>query len=325
MRLPVYLIAGITLLSGIEARKKKSPAPVQQSSQIDLGDFERGRRRKRKKIIPMKRFNYLFGKLQQFQRNNLKSNFKKMKNKSRKFKNVALQNLGTMRQRQVRCTPIEEGKKFIRQQNQKLRSEKAEQNRIEKRARVEVYRAEKREAAQQRRSLKRMSDLKDLFGDDFVERRKRDTNSTDYDIDEVDKNDLDWNYYDYYYGEDDDYQVEIGEYEDEFAEAYPDYVAPPGFSDGIQARGRRRGKKKKKKNGPVKTFFNIVTSIRQFIGQELKSCARQEVYQRRLQRLVNNIKENAPILTKPPPKGKGKKGKKSSRAERRQNRKKKRG
>ena len=122
MRLPVYIIAGITLLSGIEARKKKSPAPVQQSSQIDLGDFERGRRRKRKKIIPMKRFNYLFGKLQQFQRNNLKSNFKKMKNKSRKFKNVALQNLGTMRQRQVRCTPIEESKKFIRQQNQKLRS-----------------------------------------------------------------------------------------------------------------------------------------------------------------------------------------------------------
>ena len=91
-----------------------------------------------------------------------------------------------------------------------LFSEKAEQNRIEKRARVEVYRAEKREAAQQRRSLKRMSDLKDLFGDDFVERRKRDTNSTDYDIDDVDKNDLDWNYYDYYYGEDDDYQVEIG-------------------------------------------------------------------------------------------------------------------
>ena len=123
MRLPVYIIAGITLLSGVEARKKKTPAPqVQQSTQISLADFERGRRRKRKKVIPMKRFNYLFGKLQQFQKNNLKSNHKKMKNKSRKFKNVALKNLGTMRQRQVRCTPIEESKKFIRQQNQKLRA-----------------------------------------------------------------------------------------------------------------------------------------------------------------------------------------------------------
>lgn len=122
MRLPVYIIAGITLLSGIEARKKKSPAPVQQSTQISLGDLERGRRRKRKKVVPMKRFNYLFGRLQQFQRNNLKSSHKKMKNKSRKFKTMTLQNLGTMRQRQVRCTPIEEGKKFIRQQNQRLRS-----------------------------------------------------------------------------------------------------------------------------------------------------------------------------------------------------------
>ena len=50
-----------------------------------------------------------------------------------------------------------------------------------------------------------MSDLDDLFADDFVERKKRDTNSTDYDV-----NDLDWDYYEYYYGEGDNYEVEVG-------------------------------------------------------------------------------------------------------------------
>lgn len=68
-----------------------------------------------------------------------------------------------------------------------------------------MARAEKREAAEHRRSLKRMSDL-NLFEQDFVERRRRSaSNETDaYDVSE-----LDWDYYDYYYGEGDDYQVEI--------------------------------------------------------------------------------------------------------------------
>ena len=89
-----------------------------------------------------------------------------------------------------------------------FRSAKAEQNRLEKKARVEVARAEKREAAEHRRSLKRMSDIDDLFGDDFVERRKRETNTTDYE--DYDIRDLDWDYYEYYYGEGDDYEVEVG-------------------------------------------------------------------------------------------------------------------
>ena len=102
-----------------------------------------------------------------------------------------------------------------------------------------------------------MSDI-DLFGDDFVERRKRDTNTTDYE--DYDVNDLDWEYYEYYYGEDEDYEVEVGgkifylffifltpwflvnpvfscnfsDYENEFDASYPDYVPPPGFGNGIQ-------------------------------------------------------------------------------------------
>ena len=50
-------------------------------------------------------------------------------------------------------------------------------------------------------------------------------------------------------------------------------------------------------------------SIRKFIEDELKSCARKDVYIKRLGRLADNIKINAPVLTKPP-KRKGKKGKK---------------
>lgn len=327
LSLTVGLIA--LLSSSVEGRKKKTQNAVQtaQPTQqvLDFAGLERGRRRKRKKVIPVKRFNYLFARIQQFQNNNLESNHKKMNNKTRKFKTMMLKNLGTMRQRQPRCMPIEESKKYKRQQNQKERSAKAEQNKLEKKARVEVLRAEKREAAEHRRSLKRMSDI-DLFGDDFVERRKRDTNTTDYE--DYDVKDLDWDYYEYYYGEDEDYEVEVGDYENEFDDSYPDYVPPPGFGNGIQARGRRRGKKKGKgkKLGPIKTFFNNWQSVRAFINTELKSCARKDVYIKRLFRLVDNIKENAPILTKPPPKGKGKKGKrKSTRAERRQNRNKNRG
>ena len=73
-----------------------------------------------------------------------------------------------------------------------------------------MVRAEKREAAEHRRSMKRMSDL-NLFEQDFVEtRRKREANETleegeeDYNVSE-----LDWNYYEYYYGEGDNYEVEI--------------------------------------------------------------------------------------------------------------------
>ena len=87
---------------------------------------------------------------------------------------------------------------------------KAESNRIEKKARVEVVRAEKREAAEHRRSMKRMSDL-DLFEQDFVEtRRKREANETlEEDEEDYNVSDLDWNYYEYYYGEGDNYEVEI--------------------------------------------------------------------------------------------------------------------
>ena len=57
---------------------------------------------------------------------------------------------------------------------------------------------------------------------------------------------------------------------------------------------------------------NCFQSIRKFIEDELKSCARKDVYVKRLGRLADNIKINAPVLTKPP-KRKGKKGKKGKR------------
>ena len=55
-------------------------------------------------------------------------------------------------------------------------------------------------------------------------------------------------------------------------------------------------------------FKYLFQSIRKFIEDELKSCARKDVYIKRLGRLADNIKINAPVLTKPP-KRKGKKGK----------------
>lgn len=225
--------------------------------------------------------------------------------------------------------PISESKKFQRMSNQQERKDKAETNKLEKKARVEEFRAEKRAAAEHRRSLKRMADI-GLFKDDFVERTRRDTTNQTIDYyGDYDKDNLDWDYYEYYYGADDDYEVEVGDYENEFDELYPDYVAPPGFSNGIQARGRRGKKRGKgKKLGPHRSFFNITQALKTFIGAELKTCARKDIYQRRLSKLVNNIKQNSPVLLKPPPK-KGKKGKKgkrkSSRAERRQNRGKNRG
>ena len=123
LSLTVGLIA--LLSSSVEGRKKKTQNAVQtaQPTQqvLDFAGLERGRRRKRKKVIPVKRFNYLFARIQQFQNNNLESNHKKMNNKTRKFKTMMLKNLGTMRQRQPRCMPIEESKKYKRQQNQKER------------------------------------------------------------------------------------------------------------------------------------------------------------------------------------------------------------
>ena len=123
LSLTVGLIA--LLSSGVDGRKKKPQNAVQTSQPTqqapNLASFERGRRRKRKKVIPSKRFNYLFARVQQFQNNNLESNHKKMRNKTRKFKTMMLKNLGTMRNRQPRCMPIEESKKYKRQQNQKER------------------------------------------------------------------------------------------------------------------------------------------------------------------------------------------------------------
>lgn len=297
------LAAGVFILAGeIEARKKgnnNNAASSGGSNSLDLSDFERGRRGKKgkrgkgkKKVTPVKRFNYLFDKLQLFAGSHVKSNWKKMNNKMRRFKSVAENNLGSQKNpRQVRCMKVEESEKFQRQLRQKERKMVLEEKRS------------LRLADQIKRRANRLDSDEQLFDDDFVERKKRDTtNSTD---------EFDYNYY--YYGDEDDYEVYVGEYESEFDLAYPDYEHEyeelPG--NGIQARGRRKKKKGKgRKLGPVKIFFNINQALTTFINQELKACARKNVFVRRLQKLQKNFKKNAPVLTKPPSKGKKCKGRK---------------
>lgn len=297
------LAAGVFILAGeIEARKKgnNNAASSAGSNSLDLSDFERGRRGKKgkrgkgkKKVTPVKRFNYLFDKLRLFAGSHVKSNWKKMNNKMRRFKSVAENNLGSQKNpRQVRCMKIEESEQFQRQQRQKERKMILEEKRS------------LRLADQIKRRANRLNADESLFDDDVIERKKRETGSNSTD-------EFDYDYY--YYGDEDDYEVYVGEYESEFDLAYPDYEHEyeelPG--NGIQARGRRKKKKGKgRKLGPVKIFFNINQALTTFINQELKACARKNVFIRRLQKLQKNFKKNAPVLTKPPSKGKKCKGRK---------------
>jgi len=256
----------------------------------NLADLERGRRRKRKKVPPVKRFNFLVQKLDEFRRANIVDNHKKTANKMSRFKNMLVNNLGVLKTpRTIRCEKIEESDKFIRQQKQAARKAALNEERMQRKAKV----AERRE--------RRLQEKK-LFDNDVVERRKREDSS------EATTEDDDYFDYDYYYyGEGDEYEVYVGDYDNEFDQIYPDYEEYDIPNNGIQARGRRK-KKKGRKPGPIKQFFNLNASIRKFIEDELKSCARKDVYIKRLGRLADNIKINAPVLTKPP-KRKGKKGK----------------
>lgn len=271
--------------------KKVAGQGGNQSGQPNLANLERGRKRKRKKVPPVKRFNFLVQKLDEFRRNNIVGSHKKTANKMSRFKNMLINNLGVLKTpRSIRCTKIEESDKFIRQQKQSARKEALNEERMQRKAKV----AERRE---------RRIQEKNLFDNDVVERRKREDSTSEA---STEGEDFDYSYY--YYGEGDDYEVYVGEYDNEFDNIYPDYEDYDTPANGIQARGRRK-KKKGRKAGPIKQFFNLNASIRKFIEDELKSCARKDVYIKRLGRLADNIKINAPVLTKPP-KRKGKKGKK---------------
>ena len=101
---------------------KKVAGQSVNSGQPSLADFERGRRRKRKKVPPVKRFNFLVQKLDEFRRANIVGNHKKTSNKVNRFKNMLVNNLGALKTpRTIRCTKIEESDKFIRQQKQAAR------------------------------------------------------------------------------------------------------------------------------------------------------------------------------------------------------------
>lgn len=158
--------------------------------------------------------------------------------------------------------------------------------------------------------------LKQLFDDDFVEqtirRRRSDDISDDY-------------YYDYEnYPEYILTEAETELYEDEFYATYPEYLEisedleseEPFGADGIDlggiptARGRRRKRKKGKgggKLGPKKVWFNLVTAARGFINENLKKCAERKTFIKRVGRLAERVKKNAPILTAPVKKCRGRK------------------
>ena len=109
-------------LYGVNFERKTVANQGGNSGQPNLADFERGRRRKRKKVPPVKRFNFLVQKLDEFRRNNVVDNHKKTANKMSRFKNMLVNNLGVLKTpRTIRCMKIEESDKFIRQQKQAAR------------------------------------------------------------------------------------------------------------------------------------------------------------------------------------------------------------
>ena len=111
-----------TVPSNRKTELKKVAGQSVNSGQPSLADFERGRRRKRKKVPPVKRFNFLVQKLDEFRRANIVGNHKKTSNKVNRFKNMLVNNLGALKTpRTIRCTKIEESDKFIRQQKQAAR------------------------------------------------------------------------------------------------------------------------------------------------------------------------------------------------------------
>merc|ERR1712223_1354696 len=131
----------------------------------NLANLERGRKRKRKKVPPVKRFNFLVQKFEEFRRAHVVDNHKKTSNKMGKFKNMMVNNLGVLKTpRTLRCMKIEESDKYKRQQKQAARKEALHQERMERKAQA----AERRERRLQENNL---------FDNDVVERRKREDSS----------------------------------------------------------------------------------------------------------------------------------------------------
>merc|ERR1712227_1077376 len=231
-----------------------------------------------------------------------------------RIKNMASNSLPLPGARSPNCLTVEESKPFLRKEASKMRKLKQQEKRM---VRMELQDQRKERKAQ-----------KQLFDDDFQEEMIRKKRSDDFPDDDY----YDYENYPEYILTDEQNSL----YRDEFYELYPEYLEideideneEPFGSDGIDlggiptkniqrlrrsARGRRKKKKGKRggKLGPKKVWFNLLTAARGFINENLKKCAERKTYIKRVGRLAERVKKNAPILTAPVKKCRGRKCRKN--------------
>lgn len=298
MRLCLVLIA---LLGSARSSSTATDGVVRKSgssNEPDISSLGRGRRNKKKRrSTPTARWNALVTTMDGFLKKQLGSKHKKIRNHLNRVRNMADTNLPLPGARSPNCLKVEESKHFLRKQAATERKAIQEERRTE-RIESQLQRKEERMASK-------------LFEDDAAEepvRRRRDD-----DAEPDDDNDyIDYDLYPEYILDDGD------DNENEFLLAYPDYGYEDYDEDGAElfqkvARGRRKKKGKKGgKIGPKRIWFNLVTAAKGFINNELKGCAEKKKFIQRVGRLAERVKKNAPILTAPVKKCRGRKCRKQN-------------
>jgi len=325
LSLVVLALSGIVLCqteSGV--KKHTNNATDEDVSLLDLGRGRKAKKNKRRQT-PEAKWNALMQTMDGFLKKNLGDRHKKVKNHLNRIRNMAGPAFKKPGQRTPNCLKVTESKSYLR----KLRAEKRKKNIADKR--------EQRLEEQKRRKEARLA--KQLFEDDIVEgesamRRRRADEIVDEEGDGrivVDEGD---EYYDYaLYPELILTPEEIEMYEFEFLSEYPDYAYldddedADGMEDSsgaevvrqqglAQARARRgkRGKKKSSggKIGPKRVWFNLVTAAKGMINAELKGCADKKTFVKRIGLFAERVKKNAPILTAPVKKCRGRKCRKQN-------------
>jgi hypothetical protein len=315
MRLSIAL----SVLSGITVYAANSTAltPVVRAKAPAIQDLSRGRRNKKKKkrrVPATARWNQLVNTMDGFLKKHLGARHKKIRSHLNRVRSMTDTNLplpGALGRSGPRCVPVEESKPFLRRQKAEFRKDTMEARRT------------KRIDAQNARKAAR--NAKKLFNGDFVEeqssdRRRRSDDDQDELLDE---------YYDYEnYTEFIVAGEHMKDYDLDFVAAYPDYESFYGESDESldaedfdlndvkmenherlrrDARARRKKKKGSGKLGPKRIWFNMMTAARSFINTELKGCSEKNTFIKRVGRLATRVKKNAPILTAPVKKCRGRK------------------
>lgn len=276
-----YVASSSTTTDGVIRKAGSSNGP-------DISNLGRGRRNKKKRrSTPTARWNALVTTMDGFLKKQLGSKHKKIRNHLNRVRNMADTNLPLPGARSPNCLKIEDSKHFLRKQAAEERKAIQEERRMDRKE-LQVQRKEERMASK-------------LFEDDAAEepmRRRREStdNYIDYDL-----------YPEYILDEGEDNEAD-------FLLAYPDYgYEDYDNEDGAElfqkvARGRRKKKGKKGgKIGPKRIWFNLVTAAKGFINNELKGCAEKKKFIQRVGRLAERVKKNAPILTAPVKKCRGRK------------------